>query len=137
MKAIEWHRRRSRAQRRLRVGPSIRWSVVAVAATTALLMTMVATAAAENPVYCENTYPLNKGCNGPDGPLHANEVRNLNGGCVSAQDVVEGEYGPVKEECEGKAGGWELESGHGGTTYPRCWNRTSPESRIRCRYSEW
>jgi hypothetical protein len=100
-------------------------------------MMMVATAAAENPVYCEGTYLLNKGCNGPNGPLHANEVRNLNGGCVSAQDVVEGEFGPVKELCEGKAGGWELESGHGGTTYPRCWDRTSPEGRIRCRYSEW
>jgi hypothetical protein len=137
VKAIEWHRRRSRAQRRLRVGPTIRLSVLAVAATTALVMMMVATAAAENPVYCEGTYLINKGCNGPNGPLHDNEARELELGCVSVQDVVEGEYGPVKELCGGAAGGWELTSGHGGTTYPRCWDRTSPEGRIRCRYSEW
>ena len=117
MKAIEWHRRRSRAQRRLRVGPTIRLSVLAVAATTALVMMMVATAAAENPVYCEGTYLINKGCNGPNGPLHDNEARELELGCVSVQDVVEGEYGPVKELCGGAAGGWELTSGHGGTTY--------------------
>jgi hypothetical protein len=125
------------AQSKLRIGRSIRLSIVAVAMTTSLAVMMVSTASAENPIYCEGTYPINKGCNGPNGPLHQNEVRNLNLGCVSAQDVVEGEFGPVKEECEGQAGGWELSEGHGGTTYPRCWNRTNPESRIRCRYSEW
>jgi hypothetical protein len=116
----------------------MRLSVVAVAVTTALLMMMVATAAAENPVYCEGKYPFDEGCSkGPNGPLRANEARELESGCVSVQDVVEGEFGPVKEMCGGTAGGWELESGHGGTTYPRCWDRTSPEGRIRCRYSEW
>lgn len=112
-------------------------SALAITITAAFAMALVSTAVAENPIYCEGTYAINKGCNGPNGPLHQNEVRNLESGCVSAQDVVEGEYGPVKEECSGEAGGWTLESGHGGTTYPRCWNRTNPSSRIRCRYSEW
>jgi hypothetical protein len=124
------------AHRTFHLGSSIRL-IVALAVTTSIAMMMVSTAAAENPVYCEGTYALNKGCNGPNGPLHANEARNLNLGCVSAQDVVEGEFGPVKEGCGGEVAGWELASGHGGTTYPRCWDRTSPEGRIRCRYSEW
>jgi hypothetical protein len=117
---------------------SIRLSIAAVAITTALATMMVSTAAAENPVYCEKTAKINQGCSeGPRGPLHDNEARELNKGCVAVQDVVEGEFGPVKEMCEGTSGGWELSSEHGGATYPRCWDRTSPEGPIRCRYSQF
>lgn len=129
-------RNREQARRNFQLG-SMPLSIAAVIVTTILAMMMVSTAAAENPVYCEGTYSLNTGCNGPNGPLRANEARELESGCVAVQDVVEGEYGPVKELCGGAAGGWELASGHGGTTYPRCWDRTSPSGRIRCRYSEW
>jgi hypothetical protein len=125
--------RRVGKPRRLRRPLIAAISVVALAATTA---TLVTTAFAENPIYCEKTTGINGGCEGPHGLLHVNEARNESGGCIAIQAYLKGYgYSEPYEVCGGSSA-HEEETVHV-EGFPKCWNRSNASDLIRCRYAFW
>jgi hypothetical protein len=95
-------------------------------------------ARAENPLYCDNYYHINEGCNGPFEVQTVNETRNENGGCIAAQWYLENEegegyYSAVKEACEGRDIIYTITAPT--YSFPRCWNRTEAYDLIHCRHN--
>ncbi len=123
------------AHRLLRIG-SMRLPIAAVVITTIVATMMVSTASAENLLYCNGTFSLNKGCAGPHGLIRINEARNENGGCIAIQMWAKGYgYSEPWEACYGEVIAEEL-TVHV-ESFPKCWNRTNENDVIHCRYSLW
>lgn len=106
---------------------------LAALVSVAIMSAAPAIAHAEAPLYCNNYYHINEGCNGPYENLQYNETRNENGGCIAAQwYVYEEGYSKVEEVCEGRNIIYEI--GAPSLAYPRCWNRSNAYDLIHCRY---
>lgn len=92
-----------------------------------------AVAHAEAPLYCDNYYFDNEGCQGPTEYLKYNESRNEEGGCIADQFylVEGGGYTKVLEECGGQLAVIEITIYW--TSFPKCWNRTNNFELIHCR----
>ena len=109
--------------------------LVMVAVVTILVVQLAPPASAENPLYCNGTYPLNQGCGkGPTGTVRLNEAKNENGGCVTVQFWTSEGYSKPFPACGGIA---TQETSRPIESYPRCWNSTNAKDLIHCRYALW
>jgi hypothetical protein len=115
---------------------TLRLPVAAIVTATAIAALTAPTALAENPLYCNGTFPLNKGCAGFHALTRINEARNENGGCVWIQMWANGYgYSTPVEACGGNVIGEEL-TVHV-ESFPKCWNGTNANNLIHCRYALW
>jgi hypothetical protein len=110
--------------------------IVAVLLAVLVASVVAPSAFGENPLYCNGTFALNGGCQGPHGTIHENEARNESGGCVKIQMWASGfGFSEPAQACGGASIHEELTIRV--ESFPKCWNSSNASDDVHCRYSLW